>query len=97
MMKRWLSILAACLCLVQANAGAQTYPAKTVRLVLPVPAGGLQDAFAIRRRATNQHEVVGKPTKTSQHDLFVGRQHMPRLQRRTPLEPQHGNVTAEQR
>ena len=46
MMKRWLLILAACICLVQANAGAQTYPAKTVRLVLPVPAGGLQDAFA---------------------------------------------------
>lgn len=36
-------ILAACAMLVAAAAGAQTYPSKTVRIIVPYPAGGVVD------------------------------------------------------
>lgn len=43
---RALGVVAAMLMLLVANAGAQTYPAKPIRLIVPYPAGGPADVLA---------------------------------------------------
>ena len=57
---RSLAVLALCMSAIAAGASAQSYPAKTVRIVVPFPAGGNADLFA-RMLAEKMSASWGQP------------------------------------
>ena len=61
-MPNWTTVLLAALLLAGADAGAhaQTYPSTTVKLIVPVPAGGVTDTMA-RIVAQRLTEAWGQP------------------------------------
>jgi tripartite-type tricarboxylate transporter receptor subunit TctC len=61
-MPNWTTVLLAVLLLAEADAGAhaQTYPSATVKLIVPVPAGGVTDTMA-RIVAQRLTEAWGQP------------------------------------